>query len=324
MSRRLRLLILLGVPFVLAPGCGGQGPQTFTASKPAGDAAPQATPPPAGAEVPAPKGGVEPITRKIIYSASVEVIVKDLEAARADVERIVAEQKGYVAKSDVSGESGSRRTATWTLKVPAEKFREAVAALAALGNTVRNSSDSQDVTEEFIDLQARIKNLKAEEETLNKLLKEQAARLEDVLKIREQIKTVRGDIERAEGRLKYLATMAALSTVTLTAREDASYVPPTAPTFGSRVSDTFDDSVTALSDFGKGVALFAVALAPWLPLILVGALVLRWLVKRTVSWAGSEPDRSRHRPDRGPVVARPVTAAAAEPAPRPEPERPAE
>ena len=316
MSRHLRLLVLLCVPLVMAPGCGGQAPQTLTAPKLAGEAAPQAPPPPAGAEAAAARAAEEPIARKIIYSASVEVIVKDLEATRAEVERIVEERKGYVAKSDVSGESGSRRTATWTLKVPAEKFRDTVAALAALGNTVRNSSDSQDVTEEFIDLQARIKNLKAEEETLNKLLKEQAVRLEDVLKIREQIKTVRGDIERAEGRLKYLATMAAMPTVTLTAREDASYIPPTAPTFGSRVSETFDKSVTALSDFGKSVALIAVALAPWLPLILVAALVLRWLLKRAMAVAS---DSGHLRPVLRPRVARPVAAAPADPSGHTEP-----
>jgi hypothetical protein len=297
----------------MAPGCGGQAPQAGTSSPPpVGDAAPKA--PPAGGDAPAARAGEESIARKIIYSASVEVIVKDLEALRAEVERIVEERKGYVAKSDVSGESGSRRTATWTLKVPAEKFRDTVAALAALGNTVRNSSDSQDVTEEFIDLQARIKNLKAEEETLNKLLKDQAVRLEDVLKIREQIKTVRGDIERAEGRLKYLATMAAMSTVSLTAREDASYVPPTAPTFGSRVSETFDSSVATLSDFGKSVALIAVALAPWLPLILVAALVLRWLLKMAFA---SGPEH--RRPEQRPRVARPVAAAPADPSGHTEP-----
>lgn len=264
--------------------------------------------PPNPAAAPAAPAGAQPpqaVTRQIIYSATIEVVVKNLTATRQSVERVTEEQKGYIAKSEVIGDAGSRRSATWTLKVPADQFRAAVNALAALGDTVRNSSDSQDVTEEFTDLQARVRNLKSEEETLNKLLKDRAVRLEDVLKIREQIARVRGDIERAEGRVKYLATMAAMSTITLAAREDASYVPPTAPTFASRASGTFHTSVAALRDFGQWLALLAVALAPWLPLILVGALLLRWTLRRLVALSESS------RQQRTPRLARPV----AEPSP---------
>jgi hypothetical protein len=255
---------------------------------------------------PAGPGEAAPITRKIIYSATLELVVKNLDDTRRDVERIVDGHKGYIAKSDVSGSVGSRRSATWTLKVPVEKFREAVTALAALGNTVRNTSDSQDVTEEYIDVQARIKNLKVEEETLNKLLKDQAVRLDDVLKIRDQIKTVRGDIERAEGRLKYLETMSAVSTITLTASEETTYKPepsPAAPDFGDRIDSTFDTSLTALTNFGKSIVLVAVALAPWLPLILVAGVVIWWLVRRLVRAVDSS---SSHRPDRRIPRARPL------------------
>lgn len=247
-----------------------------------------------------------PIARKIIYTAHIEVVVKDLDITMKDVEQLIATHKGYIAKSETLGSAGSKRTATWTLKVPVEQFRTVVAALAALGNTTRNSSDSQDVTEEFVDLLARIKNMKAEEETLNKLLKDQAVRLDDVLKIREQIAKVRGDIERAEGRLKYLGAMAAMSTVNLTAREDASYVPPTAPTFTTRIDNTFANSFSALTEFGKGFVLLVVALAPWLPFILVGLFGLRWVVRRLIRFGQND---SRPAPPR----ARPVAAPAAPP-----------
>jgi hypothetical protein len=321
MSRRVHLLLLLFVPFVLAPGCAGENPTTVSQSvQEGGRGADHAPQPP---EAKAPAGAGQPIERKIIYSATIEVVVKDLDVARAAVEKVVEEQKGYIAKSEVIGESGSRRTATWTLKVPAERFQASVSALAALGNTVRNSSDSQDVTEEFIDLQARIKNLKVEEETLNKILKDQVVKIEDVLKVREQIVKVRGDIERAEGRLKYLATMAAMSTITLTVREDASYVPPTAPTFGSRVTDTFDSSLRALRNFGEWAALVAVALAPWLPLILIGALAFRWLIKKASAAAAAAPERRPRQARPMPTeVARPLPPPEAAPSPPGEGDRP--
>jgi hypothetical protein len=308
--------------FIVVVGCGapnaGAPSGEQRSAKVPGEAQAPAAPQIAGGKPAA--ADAAPIERKIIYSAHLDLVVKDLEATRQAVEQVVKDQNGYVAKSEVTGDVGSRRTATWTLKVPVEKFRATVNALAALGNPVRNSSDSQDVTEEFVDLQARIKNLKAEEETLNKLLKEEAVKLEDVLKIRDQIKGVRGEIERAEGRLKYLATMAAMSTVTLSAREDAAYTPPlpeAAPTFSDRIDTTFGGSLTALTNFGKAVVLFFVALAPWLPVIVVGLLLLRWVVKRLI--VASAPQA---KPAREPRRARRVESSAADPVELPEPEAP--
>lgn len=166
------------------------------------------------------------------------------------------------------------------MKVPVDKYRPTVMALAALGNTLRNSSDSEDVTEEFLDLEARLRNLKVEEETLNKLLKDSAFKLDDVLKMREQIVKTRGDIERAEGRLKYLSAVTSYSTINLSLQEIQDYKPPTAPTFGSEVSETFTASVASLEQFGRGVAIFLVALAPWLPIIIPVLFLLRLFVRR--------------------------------------------
>ena len=186
-----------------------------------------------------------------------------------------------MSKSEVVGDAGTRRTATWVLKIPSVKFRETLSALAALGTPIRNSSDSEDVTEEFYDLQARVKNLKAEEDALNKMLSG-SNDLESILKLRREITELRGNIEKAEGRLKYLSALTAMSTITLSVSEDAAYVPPTTPeppTFRSRVTDTFADSFGMLRNFGEQIGLVLVALALWSPLILIGLLVLRWLVR---------------------------------------------
>jgi hypothetical protein len=294
------LLVVCVSAVSLIAGCGGAAPNgsTYSFKKEAAGGAPGAPAPmmdmanrkaqeagPAGGGKPAQPEQELPMERKIIYSASMEITIKDLDATRQEVERIVEEFKGYIAKSEVIGNTGQRRTGTWTLKIPSAKFRLALAGLSKLGVTTKNSSDSQDVTEEFVDVQARLKNLKNEEEILNKLLKE-AVRLEDVLKLREQIKNIRGDIERAEGRLKYLSMMSALSTITFTAKEeDEKYVPPTAPappTFSQSVDTTFQKSWDTLQRTAESVALFFVALAPWLPLILVGVLLVRFLLIRLV------------------------------------------
>lgn len=314
MSRYIPLLFALLLPALAAPGCGENASSTFTVAAKVADDAPQAAPhagdQPAGGQAAKPDSTA--ISRKIIYNAQLEIVVPDLTITTREVESLVQEKKGYIAQSEISGDTGKRRSAKWVLKIPAEQFRITMAALAALGIPVRNASDSQDVTEEFLDLQARVKNLKAEEEALNKMVRE-AATLDAILKLRREITELRGNIERAEGRLKFLTIMSALSTITLTAREEVNYVPPTTPeppTFLSRVQGTFSRSVSSLRDFGESVGLFLVALVPWLPVLLIGVFLLR----RSIRSIGT-PNRSG-----SPTV--PQATQPETPAPEPESPRP--
>lgn len=187
----------------------------------------------------------------IVYTAALDVVVKDLDAATPEVEKLVAMHKGFVAKSEVKGDSGSRRIATYTLRVPVAAFGFVKDSVLGLGIPERNVVDTQDVTEEFVDVEARIKNLKEQEDKLNELLKEKRKeeKLEDVIKVSDRIYAVRGDIERAQGRRNYLQNRVQLSTLTVTLREIKDYKPPTAATFGSRLSDTFSRSWEVVIDF---------------------------------------------------------------------------
>ena len=238
------------------------------------------------------------IARMVVHTATIDLVVAKLSETQAAVERIIDEAKGYIAKSDIAGSSGGNRHATWTLKVPVTRYRDTLGQLAALGSLVKQTADSQDVTEEFYDLGARVKSLKAEEEVLQKLLKEAVARLDEILKIREQIKLVRLDIDRAEGRMKFLGSRAELSTITVSAREDEKYVAPPVtpvaapPTYSTEVAGTFSRSTDSLFAIGKGLGLIVVAVAPWLPFALVGGLLLRWGLR----WAA--------RPNPRPVAAK--------------------
>lgn len=295
--------LLLPCGFALV-GCGGQ-PRV---------AAPAATEKAADAVAKNAAGKLDvPTPRKIRYTATVHIVVRNLDDASAEVEDLVDRHRGYIAKTERIGSSGLRRVGTWTIKVPVEQYRDLVQSLAKLGFVERNSSDSEDMTEEFVDLQARLKNMKVEEEALNKLLKDGANKIEDVLKIRDHIVKVRGDIERAEGRLKFVESATSLSTVNLTLREDAEYVSPTAPTFSGEISDAFDSSTRSLKQTGRAAVIGAVAVAPWLPLIVIAGLVVRYLYRKGKSLAEpAVPNRRR---------AREPNATAVEPN-RPDPESP--
>lgn len=281
---------LLAVVALLPLGCSDNRERSYSGAAPAAKMAAEAPAPggvvfrqaPAGADA-KPVGGkpaeAAPVERKIVYTAHLDLIVKEFEPARTAVARLVEEHKGYVSKSDVTGDAGTPRAAHWTVRVPVDRFRSLLDALAGVGHATRNATDSQDVTEEFIDAEARLKNLKVEEEALNKLMKEAVGKVEDILKVREQLRQVRGDIERLEARLKTLSQLSALSTIHVSVKEVKDYVPPSAPMFGDRVGGTFERSLDGLLTFGQNAVLFCVALVPWLPLIVVGLLAVRWLGK---------------------------------------------
>ena len=222
------------------------------------------------------------VERKIIYTAHIELVVKELETAIAEVKQLVQGHKGYIAKSEVRGQVGQRRTAEYVLRVPVNNFTALQEGLLQLGFAERNTMESQDVTEEYVDVEARLQVLKREEEALRKLLQESTSR-SDLLQTREHLLQVCAQIERAQGRLNLLSRMTALSTIHLKLWEEHNYRPPVpkaAPTFGERISATFYSSWNNFLSFLIQCTLTAVALTPWLPVIIPIALFLIWLRRR--------------------------------------------
>jgi hypothetical protein len=239
-----------------------------------------------GAKAPAPEKPVArpPMERKIQYTGHVELVVDDFSQAVRELEKLIKANKGYTAASEVRNNPGKPRFSNWKLRIPVNRFDEFRSALVKLGETTRNVTDSRDVTGEFYDLQARIRNKDREEQELQKLFKRSSGKLEDVLKVGEQLTRVRTDLDQLHGRLQELKDLTALTTLDVTLRERGSYVPEESPSFGTSIERTFDDSVQALVAFGKAVVLAAVAVAPWLPIALVVGipawLVLRWYGRR--------------------------------------------
>lgn len=254
-------------------GCGAELESTvntrnFAASAPA--AAPLATPAEDADRVPAsPAEASKAATagRKIIHTAHVELVTEDLSALESKLLPLVETSKGYVADSDVSGTAGIQRQGTWRVRVPVEAYDAFLKAAVRLGELVSLKADAKDVSEEYFDLEARLANKKVEEARLLKLLTEATGKLEEVLKVEHELSRVREEIERFQGRLRALANLTTLTTVTISAREIKGYTPPLAPTLATRMGRTFAASLDALRQLGEGLLLFAVGLVPWLPVI---------------------------------------------------------
>jgi hypothetical protein len=306
MAMRLPL-IALGVLSAMILGCGAQSnaPNQFRGEvkKAAGDPAAGAQ---EGRADNTKQPADEPLPRKIIYTAQVDLNVNDFDNAVEQLGQIAKKQGGYVAKSYVSGSPGSPRTGNWTIRVPVDNFEPFMNAVEKLGELRSSKTDSEDITDKFYDLKAHIKTNKVEEEGLQKLLVEKAptSKLEDLVAVRRELRAIRAEIEQQEGRLQRWDKESSLATATITLNDRFGYVPANTPPFGTTVGLTFAGSLDAMLMLGKGLVLFAVALAPWLALLAVPTVpAYLWLRRQLrANQAAAKPKPSPAPPPEAPTL----------------------
>ena len=222
------------------------------------------------------------VSRQIIYRATLLLYVQDFGAADRQIQKLIKDTGGYVAQFREDRPSGSIRGGKWTARVPGEKFNAFVDAVCRLGVADHREVQSEDVTEEYVDINARLKNKQALESRLLELVAKRTDAIHDVVALENELARVREEIERIQGRLRYLADRVALTTVEITAYERRDYHPPEA-TLAGRIAHTFCLSLDSLRDCAEAVLLVFVALLPWvLVLIVISApiFLLRWRLLR--------------------------------------------
>jgi len=160
--------------------------------------------------------------RMIVRTVDMELIVHDTAASLESVRALVAEVDGYVASSHSWHEEGVL-AARLTIRVPAGDLETVLEKLRALGQVESESQSSEEVTDEYVDLQARLKNLELAEQELQELLKtrQETGKTEDILEVYRELTNIRGQIEQIKGRMQYLENMTALATINLTLTPDA-------------------------------------------------------------------------------------------------------
>lgn len=219
--------------------------------------------------------------RMIVRTASLSLVVEDTEESLEAIEALAAELDGYISELS-TWRANEELAATITLRVPAQSFDQARERIKALGLETENENVSgQDVTEEYIDLEARLHNLEVTEGELLELLasaQETHRDAESILAIYREISNVRQQIEQIQGRMQYLENASALATLTvnLTMREEEEPVVQAGWEPLRHARDALRTLVNALKllvDLFIWVALF------FLPLLAILALpfILSWL-----------------------------------------------
>ena len=168
----------------------------------------------------------------------------------------------------------------WVARIPVDRYSGFLASVSGLGFAESRREDAKDVTDEFVDVEARIRNSKKLEERIITLLDERTGKISDVLEIERELARVREEIERMEGRLRLLADQSALATVTIQCREEREYEPPTAPTLGSRIRKSWENSLNSMQTVAESLLVATVAIAPWLGVLAVPVILIVAIFKR--------------------------------------------
>lgn len=230
----------------------------------------------------------EAIDRKIIRDANLTLEVGAPAEVQRKITSIAETLGGFVVTSESKqrqvGDAQQELEVNLVVRVPATQFQAALDQIHSAGDrVVAEKISGQDVTEEFIDLEARVRTQKALEAQFLEIMK-RANKVEDALEVQRQIAEVRTEIEKIEGRKRFLANRASLSTITVNLQTPTAIAVNTSG-FGRKVREAFADSIEVAIAIVLFLIQFVIVMIPVfiliiLPLWLIARFVLRRLRKR--------------------------------------------
>jgi anti-sigma factor RsiW len=166
---------------------------------------------------PPPPASTSPL---IARTASLSLVVKDFSAIQAAVKAVVSRHSGYIGELNTSTPPDAAKTLSATLRVPSAQLEPALAELKQLGRADQESQAGEEVTKQYVDLAARLKNSRATEERLVGVLRNNTGKVKDVLEVENEISRVRGEIEGMEADHRALQTRIDFATITLSVTEE--------------------------------------------------------------------------------------------------------
>ncbi len=229
------------------------------------------------------KAETAPVERKIIRNAELQLESSSPEEAQQKITSIAESKNGFVIESTQSSSSSEVKTrdvVTMTVRVPADKFNESLDEIRKTSSRViAETVTGQDVTEEFVDVEARLKAKKALEAQFLEIMK-QGKTVEDALNVQRQLAEVRGEIEQIEGRLRFLENQTSLSTIKIRVLAPTSYS-PNSDGFFYQFKESFSSGFNFALNFVLGLITIIVAILPFLIIIVLPCFfIIRYFLKK--------------------------------------------
>ncbi len=277
---------------VFAWGC--QAPQPSAGIAPDYSAAPASESAGAG-EYPSKSVGyteeVPPDSRQAVYTerqmiqrAELALRVSDANEASKKAQSLLEKAGGFVESSSIENRTGERPIARMTLRVPSSKLTSILDALEELGTRLRRSVSREDVTTQLVDMEVRLRNLRAQEDALREIFR-RATKVADVMEVQRRLAEVRTEIEALEAHRAQMRELVALSTIELTLDESAASLAGTGDP--GWFKEGWASATDAFQSFLREMALFGVWLAVFSPIWLPFALWIAWLFVRSARRARS-------------------------------------
>jgi hypothetical protein len=222
--------------------------------------------------------------RMIIRSGTMSLEVDKYDETEAKIKQIVSNFSGYVTNSNSLLNTNGKKQGTITVRVASDKFDAVVAELSKTGKVMNQNITGNDVTEEYMDSEARMKTQQELESRLLKLLQEKTASLTNVVEVEQKLAAVRENIERTQGRMKYLKDQASYSTLAVSVYEPSLLQTSTGGGFFYELGQSVKKGLNGFTAVLSGIITFVIALMPVLFVIaFIAYFVRRYLKKRKLA-----------------------------------------
>ena len=226
----------------------------------------------------------ETASRMIIKNGWLNLVVRDINDAIEKISKFAQEKGGWVVSSNVS-QTEKFLSGNIIVRVPAEKFDESMEYFKSLAEKVSNErTQAQDITEEYVDLKARLKNLEAAENQLLEIM-ERSGKISEVLQVHRELMKIREKIERIKGRIQYLEESSKMSSITvnLALSEELLPIPPSEKWRPKYVLlQTWKDVLTFWKNFSYLLIKVFVWAQVWIPLTIISVFAWKFWKKRKI------------------------------------------
>jgi hypothetical protein len=246
--------------------------ETDTVALPSASPAP---PPVAGDELKAP----ETVGPMIAQTASLSIVATNYDEASAAIERLAAAHGGYVEKLTAKTQTGSARGLSAALRIPAKQLDGFLADLRKLGHVEEESRENEEVSAQYVDLQARLKSARATEQRLIELLGTRTGKLSDVLDAERELARIRGEIESMQGQNAILVHRVTYATVQVELSEEYRERLSTTSK-GTKIWNALVEGLGNLEDGAVAALIFLLAYGPSILFWLAALMLPAWLIWR--------------------------------------------
>lgn len=242
---------------------------------------------------------------KIIRNADLSMDVTDLNEFAENLKKTVNDYNGYVERSDVNdydSDYSEYRYGYFTVRIPAAKLDDFLSIVEGEGTITSKSETAEDVTSQYVDIEAHIDTYEAERDSLMQLMNK-AEDVEDILKIREQLRDINYELDSLQRQLKAMQNKVSYSTVTVNAKETRSIMGGTSKkkSFWGRIGEKFAEEFADGWEIALDVLIFIVTRIPLFAILGVFVFIVVKIIKKISGKEGKKEKKAKNGPASGPA-----------------------